>query len=175
MALQFGITAIGTIMVQSVLNLFGAIAVAAFTAANKVVNIATQPFMAIGMTMATYCAQNKGINALDRIKKGVVISNLLCVGYSIVAMVVINFIMPFALTLFVSGDTTDILSFAKAYTLITSIFYIPLAMIFIFRNALQGSGYAFVPMMGGVVELVSRVIIAKIGRASCWGGGEARL
>ena len=58
MALQYSITAIGTMMVQSALNMLGSIAVAAFTAANKIENLLTQAFVAQGVTMATYCAQN---------------------------------------------------------------------------------------------------------------------
>ena len=60
MALQYSITAIGTMMVQSALNMLGSIAVAAFTAANKIENLLTQAFVAQGVTMATYCAQNMG-------------------------------------------------------------------------------------------------------------------
>ena len=60
MALQFSITAVGAILVQSALNMFGSTVVAAYTAAAKVEQFMTQPFGAMGMTMATYCAQNRG-------------------------------------------------------------------------------------------------------------------
>lgn len=43
-----------------------------------------------------------------------------------------------------------------------AIFYIPLSTIFIFRNIMQGCGYSFLPMMGGVVELFARMITALI-------------
>ena len=51
MALQYSITAIGTMMVQSALNMLGSMAVAAFTAASKVEQIATQAYVALGTTM----------------------------------------------------------------------------------------------------------------------------
>ena len=60
MALQYSITAIGTMMVQTALNLLGSTQVAAFTAANKIEQIVTQAYVAMGTTMATYCAQNIG-------------------------------------------------------------------------------------------------------------------
>ena len=70
MALQFSITAVGTIMVQVALNMLGSTVVAAYTAACKVEQLVTQVFASMGMTMATFCGQNRGINDLGRIKKG---------------------------------------------------------------------------------------------------------
>ena len=70
MGLQYSITAIGTMMVQSALNILGSYAVAAFTAGNKIENIFTQAYVAIGTTMATYNAQNIGARKLDRVRQG---------------------------------------------------------------------------------------------------------
>ena len=54
MALQYSITAIGSMMVQSSLNVLGSGAVAAFTAANKIEQVLTQAYVTLGTTMATY-------------------------------------------------------------------------------------------------------------------------
>ena len=70
MALQYSITAIGTMMVQSSLNLLGSLSVAAFTAANKIESVVTQAYVALGTTMATYCAQNIGAGDIKRIRRG---------------------------------------------------------------------------------------------------------
>ena len=69
MALQFSITAIGTMILQAALNLLGSTVVASYTAACKVEQLVTQAFQAMGMTMATYSAQNWGIHSTDRIRK----------------------------------------------------------------------------------------------------------
>lgn len=162
MALQFSITAVGTILVQAALNLLGSTVVAAYTAAIKVEQLVTQPFAAMGMTMATYSAQNRGVNDLDRIKKGVKISNILSGAYGIVIYGVVYLIMPYIIRLFVSGDVSEVLEYAEIYIIICGIFFIPLGMIFIFRNVMQGCGFGFMPMLGGVVELVSRSVAAFI-------------
>ena len=73
MAMQYGITAIGTMIMQGAINLFGSTAVAAFTAASKIQSIVTQPMPAIGTTMANFCGQNWGKHTLSRIKKGLVL------------------------------------------------------------------------------------------------------
>ena len=52
--------------------------------------------------------------------------------------------------------------YAKIYIIICGMFFVPLGMIFIFRNALQGCGFGFVPMLGGVVELASRLVAAFV-------------
>ena len=162
MALQFSITAIGTILVQSALNMLGSIAVAAYTAAGKLEQLVTQPFVALGMTMATYSAQNRGVGDINRIRKGVRIANVMNVIYALVIAVVIILAMPYAVGLFVTGDPGEILNLANTYIRIVSTCFIPLGLIFLYRNVLQGSGLSFLPMMGGVVELVSRSVLAFV-------------
>ncbi|MEG1847814.1 MAG: MATE family efflux transporter [Lachnospiraceae bacterium] len=162
MALQFSITAIGTILVQSALNLLGSVVVAAYTAASKVEQLVTQPFLALGMTMATYGAQNRGVNDYARIKKGIRISVVITVIYALcIAVVVVN-VMPYAIRLFVTGDVTAILRYAEIYITVCSTCFIPLGLIYLYRNVLQGCGLSLIPMLGGVVELVSRSILAFV-------------
>lgn len=162
MALQFSITAVGTIIIQTALNMLGSTAVAAYTAASKLEQLTIQPFPSMGQTMATYCGQNKGKNDLDRIKKGVHIAELFTVIYAIVgAIFIINFV-PLGVRLFVSEDIEIITSYVSVYMKICGTFFIPLGLIFVYRNAMQGAGFGFMPMMGGVVELVARILAAVI-------------
>ena len=162
MALQFSITAVGTILVQSALNLLGSTVVASYSVSCKVEQLVTQPFMAMGSTMATYCAQNRGINDLDRIDKGVKYANILSGIYAVVVYGVVYKLLPYIIRLFVSEDVEVVLGYAETYILICGAFFVPLGMIFIFRNALQACGFGFLPMMGGVVELIGRGVVAFI-------------
>ncbi len=162
MALQFSITAVGTTLVQSALNLFGSTVVASYTAACKVEQFITQPFAAMGMTMATYCGQNRGLNDWKRIREGARSANLLSGAYALIVYGVAVLIMPYVVGIFVTGDVTEVITYANTYIRIVGTCFIPLGMIFIFRNVLQGCGYSFIPMMGGVVELIVRAIFAEI-------------
>lgn len=162
MALQFSITAVGTIMVQSALNLFGSTVVAAYTAACKVEQLMTQPFMAVGVTMATYCAQNRGINDFGRIRTGVKIANVIAAVYAVVIAVVLISNFQYIVPLFVSENLDVITEYGRIYMKVCGSCFIPLGMIFIFRNALQGCGFALIPMLGGVMELVSRGVMAFV-------------
>ena len=85
MALQYSITAIGTMMVQSALNILGSTLVAAFTAASKIEQVVTQAYVAMGTTMATYGAQNIGAGNVPRIRQGFKACTILGIGYSLVA------------------------------------------------------------------------------------------
>lgn len=160
MALQFCITAIGTIILQSALNLLGSMVVASYTAACKVEQLVTQPFVAMGVTMSTYSAQNLGTNDLTRIRKGVRAANLMSAVYSVIIYGVVILLMPYLIRLFVSENLDEVLHYADIYIKVCGLFFIPLGMIFIFRNVLQGCGYGFLPMLGGVVELLSRGVLA---------------
>ncbi len=162
MALQFSITAIGTIIIQTALNLLGSTAVAAYTAAVKLEQLITQPFSSMGQTMATYCGQNMGKRDLDRMKKGVHTAELFTVVYAIVGALFIIYMVPFGVRLFVSEEIELITSYVSIYMKICGTFFIPLGLIFVYRNAMQGAGFGFMPMMGGVVELAARAVAAWV-------------
>ncbi len=162
MALQYSITSVGIILVQSALNLLGSLAVAAFSVAGKVEQLVTQPFGAMGVTMATYCAQNRGINDLERIRKGVKTANIMSAIYAVISYGLIYKAVPYIVPWFTTENVTEIIDYAELYIGIGGALFIPLGMIFIFRNALQGCGFGIIPMMGGVVELCSRGILAFV-------------
>ena len=160
MALQFSITAIGTILVQAALNLLGSTVVASYSVSVRVEQLVTQPFSAMGVTISAYCAQNRGMNDLGRIRRGVKAANILSAAYAVIIYGVIYLLLPYVIRLFVTEDIDTVYGYARTYIIICGAFFIPLGMIFIFRNALQACGYGFLPMMGGVVELFGRAIIA---------------
>ena len=164
MALQFGITASGTMVMQSAINTFGSVAVAGVTAAQKVQSLVTQGFMAMGQTMAAYSGQNFGRWDLPRIRAGVKSALIIDVVYAIIASIVVIVALPVFLPVFFEKgtDIVAMLPYARIYIVQCAIFYIPLSMIFVFRNTMQGCGFGFLPMMGGVVEFFARMLAAVL-------------
>lgn len=162
MAFQFAITASGTMIMQSAINLFGSEAVAAYTAAGKLQNLVTQGMVAMGQTMATYGGQNYGKGDIPRIRAGVRAALLAEVVYSVAAGCLACLILEPSLGLFFAGDVdiAVMLPWAETYIHMCVLFFLPLCTIFIFRNIMQGCGYGFLPMMGGVSELAARLITA---------------
>ncbi|MBS5307880.1 MATE family efflux transporter [Clostridium tertium] len=160
MALQFSITAIGIMTVQGALNVFGSSAIAAYTAASKVLQIVMQPAITFGVTMATYCGQNLGAKNYIRIKEGVKKCTEISVITSIIAGIILVFGGKFFVGLFIENPDASILAYAQECLNYSAIFFIPLGLIFIYRNALQGMGESFVPMMAGAFELIARAVVA---------------
>ncbi|MCF0147498.1 MAG: MATE family efflux transporter [Clostridium sp.] len=160
MALQFSITAIGIMTVQGALNIFGSTVIAAYTAASKVLQIVMQPAITFGVTMATYCGQNLGAKNYGRIKEGVKKCTEISIITSIIAGLILVFGGKFFVGLFISNPDASILAYAQECLNYSAIFFIPLGLIFIYRNALQGMGESFVPMMAGAYELIARAIVA---------------
>ena len=160
MALQFSITSIGIMTVQAALNVFGSIVIASYTAASKALQLVMQPAITFGVTMATYCGQNLGAKEYGRIKEGVKECTKISIITSIIAGAVLIFLGKYFVMMFISNPDAEILKYAQQVLDISAIFFIPLGLIFIYRNALQGIGDSFVPMMAGVYELVARAIVA---------------
>lgn len=165
MAFQFSITAIGVIVLQGALNLFGKDNIAAYTAALKVEQLVSQPAGTFGVTMANFTGQNLGAGRVDRIRKGVRQASVLTLCFAVFGMVVMMTCGEPLTRLFID-ETKDlekvgeIICTAKQYLHISAAFFPFLFMIFIYRNALQGVGRSFMPLMGGVVELLVRCVAA---------------
>ena len=166
MGLQFSITAIGTIIVQGAINVYGAVYMAGFSAAGKIQNIICTVFVAFGATIATYVGQNRGAGKMDRVKQGVRLTQMMILVCSVVLMAVIHFFGKYMIFLFIDPAETEVLHAAEIYFNIVSWAYPFLGSIFLYRNALQGMGYGFVPMMGGVFELVARAAIVFVAAAN---------
>ncbi|MFU7516062.1 MATE family efflux transporter [Clostridium sp. HCS.1] len=160
MALQFSITAAGAMVLQGALNNFGSKIIASYTAASKVQQLVMQPAVTFGVAMATYSGQNLGAGRIDRIKEGVKKSAIISIIVSIISTIIVVLFGGTFTKMFMSGNDMEVISYAKQYLNTVSIFYIPLGLIFIYRNTLQGVGESFVPMMAGFAEMIARTVVA---------------
>ncbi len=158
MALQFSITALGSVMLQSNINGLGADVIAAFTIGAKTQLMIVLPAETIGLTMATYCGQNLGARKYNRIKKGIGSGFILAAVYSILGVFVAKFFGPYLSLLFVESSETTVIALAQQYINMGSYFYLVLSVLFLLRNAIQGLGYSITAMMTGVFELIARGI-----------------
>ena len=159
MALQFSITAIGSVMLQSCVNGLGADCIAAVTIGGKTQLMIVLPAETIGITMATYCGQNLGAKKFDRIEKGVHRGIALAFGYAAIGFCVARFLGPYLSLLFIDGSETEVIALAQQYINAGSYFYLILSLLFVLRNALQGLGYSFTAMLTGMFELTARGIM----------------
>lgn len=165
MALQFSITAIGSIILQSAVNSLGTSAVASVTAASKIQTVAVGPMESLGITMATYCGQNRGAGKYTRIRVGIRQSLVMSMIYCVASALAVSFLGGAMTVLFVSSNQTspeelkEIIGLSVKYLRVNGMFYPVLGVLFILRNALQGMGYSILPMMAGVSELAARTLV----------------
>ena len=162
MALQYSITAIGTTMVQTSLNLQGSVMVAAFTAGSKIEMLVTQLLASLGTTMATYCAQNIGAGKITRIRQGVKSAMAISAVYSIISGIFTVTAGKYLTYLFLSENVSEVMEAVDIYLKCIAVMFIMLAVVYVFRNGIQGMGYGLLPMTAGIVELLARGVIAVI-------------
>ena len=160
MGLQFSITAIGSIMVQSAVNSLGTAAVAAVSAGTRVHTLVSAPLESCGITMATFCGQNLGAKKLDRIRSGVNSIMVMCLIYCAAAFAFNYFLGSVVASFFIDGANEEILADVHRYLTANGAAYPMLAVIFVFRNGLQGMGYSSQAMGAGLAELVARALVA---------------
>ena len=156
MGLQFSITGIGIIMLQSANNALGTVCVASFTAAMRIKYLFTCVFENIGVAMATYCGQNIGARKLDRIRRGVKDAIAIMLVYFVLTVIIIY---PFAdemMMLFVKSGEQEVIDNAAMFMRIANYFYPALGLLTIFRYSIQGLGYSNLSMMSGVMEMIAR-------------------
>lgn len=159
MAMQFSVTAIGSVMLQSCVNGLGSNAIAAITIGGKTQLMIVLPSETIGATMATYSGQNYGAGKYDRIKKGMGRGIILAGIYTVVGFCVARFLGPYISQLFIDGSETVVINLAQEYINMGSYFYFILSILFLFRNSLQGLGYSAVAMFAGFFELAARAFM----------------
>jgi putative MATE family efflux protein len=163
MALQFSITAIGSVIIQRAVNGFGEIVVSAIGMAARIQIFVMQPMEALGITMATFCAQNLGAGKLHRIKAGIRVSMLAVLIYSVFAGLVIIFLGRHIAVLFVGSGAENLdyaLNYIRQFQLVNGSLYWLLGVLFILRNTVQGLGYSRVTVFAGVGELAARAGVA---------------
>ena len=160
MAIQYSITASGTVIMQSAFNTFDYIAVGAITAASKFQGIITMGMFSVGQTMAAYAGQNYGAKNMKRIRQGVSSALKLYIIYSVFAAVIAILAVPKVLWIFFDSevDISLYIPWAMPYIIECAVCYFFLAMIFIYRHTIQSVGYAQLAMILGFVELGARIL-----------------
>lgn len=158
MGLQYSITAIGSVILQTSVNSLGSVAVAAVTAAGKVSMFFSCPFDAMGSTMATYGGQNVGAKKLDRLGKGLFSCSVLGIVYALAAFVALFFWGDIFIGMFVKEGSAEIMTQARQMLIVISAFYIPLAFVNIIRFMIQGMGFSAFAVLAGVCEMAARAL-----------------
>ena len=156
--LQYSITAIGSVILQTAVNGLGTVAVASLTAGQKVSMFVVCPFDALGGTMGTYAGQNVGAKRVDRVKQGVWTAQLLGTIYAVFILIFLYFFGRTILHLFT--DTDVVIEQAMMFLLANAVTYTLLSAVNNFRFAIQGMGFSNFAILSGVMEMIARTLVA---------------
>lgn len=162
MGLQFSITAIGSMVMQSANNGLGSVYISAFTAAMRIKQLFMCPFDALATAVSTFCSQNLGAGKIDRIKLGIRKGVMIGVLYGIFAGVILIFSGRILSLMFVSSKAVAVLDASAKYLACLGFFYWALGILNVCRLCVQGIGYSGRAVLSGAVEMVARIFVSSV-------------
>ncbi len=181
MGLQYSITAVGSVVLQAAVNTLGSDAVAAVTAGQRISGFFCTPFDALGTTMATYAGQNTGAGKIDRVKRGMWVSNCLGFVYSLFAFAVMLLFGEKLGLLFLNRSGASLIGQVRTFLIAVSSTYALLVLVNVVRFTIQGMGFSRLAVCSGALEMLARTLTAVIGvplfgyAGACWASPLAWL
>ena len=159
--LQQSLVSLSMMMMQGLVNSYGKVLVAGYTAATKIDTLAMLPNMNFSNAMSSYTAQNIGAGKYDRVKQGLKASLFMVVVFSLLITVIIFLFGDQLLSLFLDpGDTSGALGCGLTYMHTVSLFYILMGLLFVSNGMLRGSGDMGAFTLSSMANLFSRVAVA---------------
>lgn len=168
MGLQFSITAIGSMVMQSVNNALGTVYITGLTAGTKIKQFLLCPYDALSTAAATYCSQNLGAGKMSRIREGIKTSLVIAVIYGAAVGAALVFAGDKIALLFISKSAAAEISAAAAHMRAMGYFFWVLGILCVTRQIAQGLGFAGRAVFAGVLEMVARCIVC-LGFAGTYG------
>lgn len=162
LSLQFTITSIGSMVLQTAVNGFGSNVIAGFTASGRVEQLTNIPMSGLGVGTMTFVSQNYGAGNYKRIIQSVRKILVLDIVVSVVCSLILVLAGPYVVQLFMTEYNEDIMFAAKHYLWAIAECYSLVAVLFVFRNTLQGLGFTYANMIAGAGELFGRLAVALI-------------
>lgn len=159
MGFMLSLVNLGSVVLQSAINTFGANIIVAHTAARKLTEMFMMPFSVLATTMATYCSQNLGAGKLQRIKAGIWRALILSWLWCGIVLVIVYTIVPTLIYMVTGTHTAEIINTATLYLRINAVLYAVTVVISVLRNSLQGMGDMVTPLVSSSIELVGKVLV----------------
>ena len=171
LSLQFSLIAISCMALQRVVNAYGSVCVAAFTATSRIEQLVHQPYQTLSAALSTFCGQNYGARKNDRLIKGYKKCVLIMVIFTLIIVPVMQIFGDNITAWFVADS--EVITMGGRALRITSWFYVFLGMIYVVRGVLNGIGDAFFAMLNGIVEVIGRftvpILLTGIAAIGLWG------
>lgn len=171
LSLQFSMISISVMALQSVINSFGPVAIAANTAITRIETVIHQPYQTVGATLSTFSGQNYGAREFKRVKQGYKYGLIIVAVFSVLMLPVMQLFGKNIVSFFV--EEPEVIEMGAQAIKISSMFYIFLGIIYAIRGVLGGLGDALFSLINGIVEVIGRFtvpfILTAIPAIGLWG------
>ena len=159
--LQQSTVSIGMMLVQSVVNSFGAESLAGFSAGMRIESICIVPMAAVGNAISSYTAQNIGAGQLKRVSKGYVQANKMVIFFGAVICVILELFPTQFITLFLGADGSQVaIATGYGYLVFMGFFFFMIGFKMAADGVLRGAGDMKLFTIANLVNLSIRVIMA---------------
>jgi len=163
MALQTAFNNLGNIIAQSGVNCFGEVAMTAYTAGSRIGSLSLMPAETIGGSLSIYAGQNFGAKKNHRIHLGVKAALVqISLMSTVIAALLLLFGKPLA-SLFLMEPTPEVLDCTGRYLLITAVPGVLAGFMNVYQQVLRGVNKATVSMLGGLMQLLSKILVVALG------------
>lgn len=176
--IQQSVVSIGQLLVQALVNSYGAAVIAGYSAAIKLDSFFKMTIISISNGVSSFTAQNAGARKLDRVKEGGLASGKMCLIYSVVSVLIVRLAGKTMIGWFISADTGEkitrqVLSVGTTYMNVVTLFYFACAVLLICNGVMRGTGYMYGFTISTFTDLTLRVagsyILARfIGYNAIW-------
>ncbi|WP_253295497.1 MATE family efflux transporter [Roseburia sp. MSJ-14] len=162
MGLQYSITAIGSMVMQSANNSLGSVYVSGFTAGMRIKQFFMCPFDAVATAVSVFCGQNLGAGKIERIKKGIRQGVMVGVTYGLIAGIILIFAGRTLSLIFVKSSATAVLDASAKYLRCMGYFFWSLGILNVCRMTTQGLGFSGRAIFSGMTEMVARIFVSMV-------------
>ena len=160
--LQTSITAIGTLILQSAVNSFGADAVAGMTVATRISFFFNTPMESMGQIMTPFTAQNIGAKTYSRIREALFKASAAGFACAILEFPIVFFFGRSFVNVFLKSPSPQVVEYAYISMICVAATSILLVIVNAFRFTIQGIGHTSLAMISGVMEMIGRVTAALL-------------
>ncbi len=160
MALMNSITAVGSMVVQYFVNGLGLAYTSAYSICMKYLNLFMDPACTAGFTMSSFASQNYGAKKYSRINEGMKV----CLSIAFITYLVFGSVMVFMPETIakIMLNESERIAIAVRYLPICGVMMFAVDFLFVFRSAVQGMGFPFIPMCSGILEMIMRIVVVML-------------
>ena len=171
--LQQSVMNFGILMIQGLVNSFGAVTMAAFAAAVKIDTLAYLPVQDFGNAYATFVAQNYGAGDKKRIQKGNVQAFGISAGFCITTSFLVCIFAEPLMHIFIKREEAAVIAAGVEYLRMEGVFYIGIGCLFLLYGYFRAIKQAFMSVVLTVISLGTRVLLAytlapHLGQRAIW-------